>query len=58
MGLFPLQRLKLGRFWINDLKVIEMKISVELDDEDSLHFIEIIKRLLALLERMEANNDE
>ncbi len=39
-------------------KVIKMKISVELDDEDSLHFIEIIKRLLALLERMEANNDE
>tara|TARA_B100000902_G_scaffold226125_1_gene214686 strand:+ start:107 stop:283 length:177 start_codon:yes stop_codon:yes gene_type:complete len=58
MGLFPLQQLKLGRFWINDLKVIEMKISVELDDEDSLHFVEIIKRLLALLERMEAKNDE
>tara|TARA_R100000781_G_C4048618_1_gene116673 strand:- start:497 stop:613 length:117 start_codon:yes stop_codon:yes gene_type:complete len=38
--------------------VIEMKISVELDDEDSLHFVEIIKRLLALLERMEAKNDE
>jgi hypothetical protein len=58
MGLSPLQQLKLGRFWINDLKVIEMKISVELDDEDSLHFVEIIKRLLALLERMEAKNDE